>query len=584
MKDLRSGVKKLPRALRSSRRPLLVALSLVLLVFVASFFVDEPLRRSIERRMNDRLQGYDVRLPKLRVRVFSFSIALEGLTVRRKAHPEPPVLQIERLTTSVHWRALLSARLVADVLLERPRVDMNLIQLREEVKDGVPVNERGWQEALQEVTPLRIDLFRVEGGTVTYVDSDAAHPIRMTSLRIRANDIRNVKSKPDVYPSPIHAEATLFGSGRGVLDGHANFLAEPYPGFHALFHLDAVPLDALSLPVRSHTSFVLAGGTLAAAGDLETSPAVRNLRLSKLSLSGVKLDYVQAKTASAETRAAATPPPARTAAKAKGARSPDPEWAIRLDEALISASELGFVNREKDPGYRAYFSRLEGSISNLGNHASGARARYDVRGLFLGGGETRLTGSFREGASSPDFDLNLRIDTTDMTRMNDLLRSYGKFDVVAGSFSFFSELKARDGRIEGYVKPLFKGMNVYDQRQDREKSVFRKLYEMLVGGVAGLLRNSERKQVATVAIVSGRLDQPETSGWQIALRLVENAFFRSILPGFDRALGRPAVKGGDLPAAQGLRHREPEDPNGQHLQPGGRRPGQEERSRGPEGR
>lgn len=536
-------MKKLPRAPRLALRALAVALSLVLLVYAASFFVDEPLRRSIERRMNDRLPGYDVRLPKLRVHVFSFSIALEGLTVRQKAHPEPPVLHIERLTTSIHWRALLSARLVADVLLVRPRVDMNLIQLREEVKDGVPVNERGWQEALQEVTLLKIDLFRVEDGTVTYVDADAARPIRLTSLRIRANDIRNVKSKPDVYPSPIHAEATLFGSGRGVLDGHANFLAEPYPGFRALFRLDAVPLDALSLPVRSHTSFVLAGGILAAAGDLETSPAVRNLRLSKLSLAGVKLDYVQAKPGSAEPPAAATPPAATVAAKAKGAPPSDPEWAIRLDKVLIASSEAGFVNRETRPGYRAYFSRLEGSVSDLGNRASGARARYDLRGRFLGSGETRLTGSFREGAKAPDFDLNLRIESTDMTLMNDLLRSYGKFDVVAGSFSFYSELKARDGGIEGYVKPLFKGMDVYDRRQDRDKSAFRKVYEMLVGGVAGLLRNSERKQVVTVATVSGRLDQPNTSGWQIAVRLIGNAFFQSILPGFDRELDRLPAKG-----------------------------------------
>lgn len=536
MKDLRSEVKKLPHGPGFARRPLVIALSLVLLVIVASFFVDEPLRRSIERGMNEKLQGYDVRIPKLRVRVFSLSIALEDLTVRQKAHPEPPVLHIERLTTSVHWRALLAARLVADVLLERPRVHMNLIQLRKEVMDGVPVNERGWQEALQEVTPLKIDLFRVEDGTVTYVDADAARPIRLTSLRIRANDIRNVKSKPDVYPSPIHAEARLFGSGRGVLDGHANFLAEPCPGFHALFHLDAVPLDALSLPVRSHTSFVLTGGILAAAGDLETSPAVRSLRLTKLSLSGAKLDYVQGKAGSVDPPAAATPPSATVAAKSKAAPASDPEWAIRLDEALIASSEIGFVNREKEPGYRAYFSGLEGSISDLGNRASGARAHYDLRGQFLGSGKTRLTGSFREGATSPDFDVNLRIEGTDMTRMNDLLRSYGKFDVVAGSFSFYSELKARDGSIEGYVKPLFKGMDVYDRRQDREKSIFRKAYEMLVGGVAGLLRNRERKQVATVATVSGRLDQPDTSGWQIAVRLVGNAFFQSILPGFDREL------------------------------------------------
>ncbi|HEX7528884.1 MAG TPA: DUF748 domain-containing protein, partial [Thermoanaerobaculia bacterium] len=379
-------------------------------------------------------------------------------------------------------------------------------------------------------------------GTVTYVDADPAHPIRLTSLRILANDIRNVQSKPQVYPSPIHAEATLFGSGRGVLEGHADFLAEPYPGFHALFRLDAVPLDALSLPVLTHTAFVLKGGVLAAGGELETSPAVRSARLSDLSLSGVRLDYVQAKTAPATPLAADARPPVKRRAKGKKAPALGPEWTLRLDKALISASEIGFVNHAKDPGYRAYVSRLEGSVSDLGNHASGARARFDVRGRFLGSGDTRLSGSFREAAASPDFDLNLRIEGTDMTRMNDLLRAYGKFDVVAGSFSFYSELKARDGNLEGYVKPLFKGMKVYDRRQDRDKTLFRQVYEMLVGGVAGLLKNHKRNEVATVATVSGRLDAPHTSGWQIALRLIENAFFRSILPGFDRELGRPVAK------------------------------------------
>jgi hypothetical protein len=208
-----------------------------------------------------------------------------------------------------------------------------------------------------------------------------------------------------------------------------------------------------------------------------------------------------------------------------------------MDKAVIAASEIGFVNRTKDPAYRAYLSQLEGSISDLGNHASEARARYELRGRFQGSGETHLSGSFKEGAKNPDFDVNLRVEGTDMTRMNEMLRAYGKFDVVAGQFSFYTELKARDGKLEGYVKPLFKGMKVYDKRQDRDKSLFRKAYEMLVGGVAGLLKNHERQEVATVANVSGRIDQPHTSGWQIALRLVENAFFRSVLPGFDRELG-----------------------------------------------
>lgn len=145
-----------------------------------------------------------------------------------------------------------------------------------------------------------------------------------------ANDIRNVRSAPGVYPSPIHAEATLFGTGRGVLDGHADFLVDPYPGFHATFRLEKVPLDALSLPVLAHTNFVLQAGP-------------------------------------------------------------------------------------------------------------------------------------------------------------------------------------RQGGVQAALRDA--------RRRSR-----------------GLLKNHERQEVATVANVSGRIDGPRTSGWQIALRLVENAFFRSILPGFDREL------------------------------------------------
>jgi hypothetical protein len=40
--------------------------------------------------------------------------------------------------------------------------------------------------------------------------------------------------------------------------------------------------------------------------------------------------------------------------------------------------------------------------------------------------------------------------------------------------------------------------------------------------------------VATRADLSGEVEDPETSTWQIIVRLVQNAFFRSILPGFER--------------------------------------------------
>ena len=73
----------------------------------------------------------------------------------------------------------------------------------------------------------------------------------------------------------------------------------------------------------------------------------------------------------------------------------------------------------------------------------------------MGSGPTQVQATFRPESKGPDLDLTLSIENTDMRRMNDLLRAYGNFDVVAGNFSVYSEIKIRQGTIDGYVKPLF---------------------------------------------------------------------------------------------------------------------------------
>ena len=116
----------------------------------------------------------------------------------------------------------------------------------------------------------------------------------------------------------------------------------------------------------------------------------------------------------------------------------------------------------------------------------------------------------------------------------DLLRAYGKFDVAKGTFSVYSEVKVHDGRIDGYVKPLFQDIQVYDPQKDKNKPVLKKLYEKVVGGVAHVLENHQREQVATVADLSGPVSSPHTSTWDVIVNLVSNAFVKAILPGFER--------------------------------------------------
>ena len=93
----------------------------------------------------------------------------------------------------------------------------------------------------------------------------------------------------------------------------------------------------------------------------------------------------------------------------------------------------------------------------------------------------------------------------------------------------------QDGALHGYIKPLFTNVDVFDRRQDSDKPIFRQLYEAIVGDVAALLSNSD-DAVATKADVSGRIDDPNVSTWQVVIRTIGNAFFKAIVPGFENSL------------------------------------------------
>jgi len=60
------------------------------------------------------------------------------------------------------------------------------------------------------------------------------------------------------------------------------------------------------------------------------------------------------------------------------------------------------------------------------------------------------------------------------------------------------------------------------------------MYEMMIGGVVTILENRSQQEVATKVDIKGRAVKPETSRWQIVVELIRNAFFRAILPSFEK--------------------------------------------------
>jgi hypothetical protein len=506
-------------------------LLILLLIFIAAFLIDEPLRRKMETDINNRLKGYAVRIERLDFHPIGLSLDLEESTIYQKAHPDNPVVHIPNLSASIHWKALLRGRLVADWEFDNPTVRFDLMQFREEDRDETPIEEKGWQDAVKAIYPLKINRFVIRNADVTYIDKGPFKPLRITNLNLLAENILNVESEPGTYPSPVQVEGVVFETGKIRLDGNADFLAEPHIAVKGDLQIDRVTLDYFK-PITERYDFSVRKGVLSADGSIEFAPQMKSLIVRKITLDSVDADYIH------EARTGPVKEVAKEVGETARKYSNEPTLQVKVDEVQVRNGQLGYMNRAAKPAYRIYFTDTTLEMHNFSNHLKDGVARGRATGKFMGSGPSQLQVAFRPETKGPDFNLSLAIENTDMRKLNNLFQAYGNFDVAAGVFSFYSEIKVRQGKIDGYVKPLFHDMDVYDERQDREKNIFRKLYEGLVGGISSLLKNEPREEVATQTSISGDIESPETSTWETVLRLIQNAFFRAILPGFEKEVSQ----------------------------------------------
>jgi hypothetical protein len=502
--------------------------AILALAYVVGFAVAEPLRKVAERRMNEALVGYKLKIGGLRLNIFGLGMDLLDITLVQTSHPNPPVAKIPRFATSIQWGALLSGKVVGDLVIDSPRMFLNLTQARTEASDPKKLDEHGWQEAVERVYPLKINALEVRHGEITYDDGSDFAPIHATDVHLLTQNIRNVSSHAGTYPSPLRFDAVVFDTGKARFDGEADYLAKPQAALRGDFSLASVPLSPFT-PIARRYAIEMEGGKLSVDGHMESAAKSSKVDLAKVSIDGIKANFVKEGTAG-ERGGSVAKKAAHGATEPKSA----PSTIVNLEQLHLSNGELGYVDRETDPNYRLFISRLDVTVRNFSNQKKAAPGKAQLKGAFMGSGTMKLDATFQPTDARADFATKLEIKDVDMTAMNDVLRARGGFDVASGHFSMYSELDVRGGKVDGYVKPIFSDLDVYDRRQDSNKNIFRQAYEGIVGGIGSLLENRPRDEVATVTDLSGRIDNPETSTFEIILGLLQNAFVRAILPGLER--------------------------------------------------
>src|SRR5713101_2314578 len=149
--------------------------SLIVALFIASYFLDDIVRARTQAAMNEKLKGYHVALARAHLQLVGGILTLNGLKVIQQAHPHPAVADVPMMRFHIQVKELFSRRVVANVLLSHPKVHIDQRQLVAEKKDTVPLRKKGWQDALEAAYPFKINHFTIDDGDVVYIQ-DAVNP------------------------------------------------------------------------------------------------------------------------------------------------------------------------------------------------------------------------------------------------------------------------------------------------------------------------------------------------------------------------------------------------------------------------
>ncbi len=212
----------------------------------------------------------------------------------------------------------------------------------------------------------------------------------------------------------------------------------------------------------------------------------------------------------------------------------DELFPFRINRATVKDGTIHFRAFATEPPVDVYLSQLNASIENLTNihdEVTPLVATVSADALAMDHARFEYEMKLDPFSYRPTFELAVRLLALDVTKLNALTRAYGAFDFERGWFDLVVEIDATEGRMEGYVKPLFRNLAVFSAKRDlAEDDVLRAFWEALVGVATEVLENQPRDQFGTVVPLRGDVSGPDTNILTVIGNVLHNAFVRAYLP------------------------------------------------------
>jgi hypothetical protein len=192
-----------------------------------------------------------------------------------------------------------------------------------------------------------------------------------------------------------------------------------------------------------------------------------------------------------------------------------------------------YIDDTKQPKADAFIKNMKvlatGLRNRAGENGDELPAEIYVEGDSLGGGKVKLMLKAEPLAAQPHFHLSFKVDNVNLPDLNDSLKAYANVDVGKGTFRVAGEVAGKDGGFQGYVKPFFEDLDFHNL-SDKNNGIGARLWERVVAGLAWLVKNKPRDQVATRIPFQGRFGDSKIGMWRTIANLFRHGFIRAFNP------------------------------------------------------
>jgi uncharacterized protein YhdP len=219
-------------------------------------------------------------------------------------------------------------------------------------------------------------------------------------------------------------------------------------------------------------------------------------------------------------------------------------FPIDIQHLEMRQGLIRYVDDTRTPRVDLFVKNMEAVATGLRNRPDETHdefpAKIQVQGDSLGGGKLSLLVEAEPLAAKPHFHLSLKLTHVNLPALNESLKSIANVEVGRGTFELVLEMAGREGAFQGYVKPFFNDLD-FHSNDDKHKSLGSRLWERLVAGLAWLVKNKSRDQVATRIPFQGEFGDSQVGLWATVRNLFRHGFIRAFNPVVEGSVNPDAV-------------------------------------------